>query len=142
MRNGVLAVLLLLAAGEALLALAACTGTEGERCIMPDSTMRECREGDIVLRKGTGMTSRIVCAAEGSEDYSHCGIVARAADGRLVVVHAVPDEPDFEGDPDRVKSEPIESFFSHIKAQRGRILRLAADRGCVKTHPLIKITKP
>ena len=40
-----------------------------------------------------------------------------------MVVHAVPDEPDFEGDVDRVKMERPEDFFSTIRASKGCVLR-------------------
>lgn len=107
----------------------ACGGSKPVGCIMPDTLMARCREGDIVLRKGTGIASRVVCASPQSDDYSHCGIIAADDDGRLLVVHAVPDEPDYEGDPDRVKAEPLLSFFSTIRASKGCLLRLsnAAD---------------
>ena len=76
---------------------------EKAHCIMPAGTTLE--EGDIVLRKGTGLTSRAVRIADGGSDFSHCGIIVDSC-GRKMVVHAVPDEPDFEGDVDRVKSGP------------------------------------
>ena len=60
--------------------------------------------------------------ADGGGDYSHCGIVVIAG-GKAMVVHAVPDEPDFEGDVDRVKMEPIRCFYSSIRASKGCVLR-------------------
>ena len=107
-----------------LLLCLSCGKSRVEGCVMPDSIKSQCCVGDIVLRKGTGMTSHVVCAAADSEDYSHCGIIALGEDGKLVVVHAVPDEPDFDGDPDRVKVEPLESFYSTIKSTKGCLLRL------------------
>lgn len=79
-------------------------------------------DGDIVLRRGCGITSRMVMAADGGSGYSHVGIVA-IVEGIPMVVHAVPDEPDHPEDVDRVKIEPIERFFSQANAEAGRILR-------------------
>ena len=93
---------------------------EKAHCIMPAGTTLE--EGDIVLRKGTGLTSRAVRIADGGSDFSHCGIIVDSC-GRKMVVHAVPDEPDFEGDVDRVKMERPEDFFSTIRASKGCVLR-------------------
>ena len=67
-------------------------------------------EGDLVFRKGTGLVSRAVLSADGKGTYSHIGIVVR--DGNeWKVVHAVPGEPDYEGEPDRVKIENVQEFF-------------------------------
>lgn len=82
------------------------------------------RDGDIALRRGCGIASRAVMFADKGSVYSHVGIVA-LVDGRAMVVHAVPDEPDFPGDVDRVKMEPIERFYSPVHAKAGRILRLS-----------------
>ena len=102
----------------------ACSGTKGERMILPDDLVLT--EGDIVFRRGTGLMSLTVVAADGGK-YSHMGIVVDSA-GVKMVVHAVPDEPDFPGDTDRVKMEPIESFFSSIRASKGCILRCVDRR--------------
>jgi hypothetical protein len=55
--------------------------------------------------------------------YSHIGIIVKHNDS-LKVVHAVPGEPDFKGDFDRVKLEPIGAFFSPSRALRGEIMRI------------------
>ena len=44
------------------------------------------------------------------EVYSHVGIL-KQIDNEWFVIHAVPDEPDFEGDTDRVKTDPLSRFF-------------------------------
>lgn len=106
----------------------ACSNPTTDRSILPDSLHIE--EGDVVLRRGTGMTSRAVMLADGGSDYSHCGIVV-IVDGKAMVVHAVPDEPDFEGDVDRVKMEPIRCFYSSIRASKGCVLR-CKNRGVAR----------
>lgn len=83
-------------------------------------------EGDLVFRRGAGLLSRIVLAADGGGSYSHVGIL-KLVESRWCVVHAVPGEPDFEGDVDRVKVEPLERFFAPERAVRGVVMRLAGD---------------
>jgi Orthopoxvirus protein of unknown function (DUF830). len=68
------------------------------------------REGDVVFRRGAGLISRAVLAADEDGQFSHIGIVVRNGNNWMVV-HAVPGEPEFKGDSDRVKMEPIASFF-------------------------------
>ena len=92
-------------------------------CIMPIDV--ELREGDIVFRRGGGMTSHIVLAADRDGNYSHVGIVAMDSTCRAMVVHAVPGEPDFEGDPDRVKMDAPERFFSSEFTSIGEVCRVA-----------------
>ena len=72
------------------------------------------REGDVVFRRGTGLISRAVLAADEDGQFSHIGIVVRNGN-HWMVVHAVPGEPEFKGDSDRVKMEPIASFFCSEK---------------------------
>lgn len=81
------------------------------------------RAGDIVFRRGGGFTSHAVLIADPEGEYSHVGIVAYSA-GRMMIVHAVPGEPDFEGDPDRVKMERPERFFSNMNACCGCVCRV------------------
>ena len=79
--------------------------------------------GDVVLRCGAGMLSHAVLLAEGNDGiYSHVGIVVDSA-GQPMIVHAVPDEPDYEGDPDRVKMDTPAKFFNRMQAIRGEVLR-------------------
>ena len=96
-----------------------CSGTKGERSILPDGMVLA--DGDIVFRRGTGMMSHTVVAADGGR-YSHVGIVVDSA-GVKMIVHAVPDEPDFPGDIDRVKMESPRKFFSTINANVGEVMR-------------------
>lgn len=93
-----------------------------EHSILPDDL--QLRQGDLVFRRGMGIESRVVYAADDSGEYSHVGIVAERA-GRLMIVHAVPGEPDFDGDPDRVKADSPDVFFSSLRAEKGAVCRLA-----------------
>lgn len=99
------------------------TGCEkSETCVMPANVRLE--EGDIVFRRGGGFTSHAVLMGDRGGQYSHVGIVA-VEGGRKVIVHAVPGEPDFDGDPDRVKKESPEEFFSSLKTDIGEVCRVA-----------------
>ena len=84
------------------------------------------REGDVVFRRGSGLISRAVLAADEDGQFSHIGIVVRKGNDWMVV-HAVPGEPEFKGDSDRVKMEPITSFFCSEKAKSGAVMRVKAD---------------
>lgn len=67
-------------------------------------------EGDLLFRKGTGIVGHIVTSVDNRGEFSHVGIVVRRGD-EWQVIHAVPHEPDFEGDFDRVKIESVDSFL-------------------------------
>lgn len=111
----------------ALLLLQVACKKEPER-VSVDQTPAETvlKEGDIVFRRGMGVTSQMVLIADTEGTYSHIGIVIKDS-GTWKVVHAVPGEPDFEGDPDRVKLERIQVFFEKEKAARGAVMRVKGD---------------
>lgn len=105
----------------AILSLAACDNkADGYRCLLPTGT--ELKEGDVVYRRGGGLVSHVVVAADRGGNYSHIGIVVDSA-GTKMIVHAVPGEPDFEGDEDRVKMDTPEHFFSSEYTSVGEICR-------------------
>ena len=91
----------------------------------------ELRPGDVVFRRGEGLTSQVVLVADREGEYSHTGIVVDSC-GTLLIVHAVPGEPDFEGDPDRVKADRPERFFSSTYATIGEVCRPADSAIAVK----------
>ncbi|MDD6517605.1 MAG: YiiX/YebB-like N1pC/P60 family cysteine hydrolase [Prevotella sp.] len=101
--------------------LVSCGEREEERSILPDD-FALCA-GDVVFRRGEGITSRAVLATDANGNYSHVGIVVDYAERRMIV-HAVPGEPDFEGDVDRVKMDTPEKFFSYKNASKGEVCRL------------------
>ena len=104
-----------------LLALTACSDNIGREGTIFPADLR-LSEGDIVFRRGGGFTSHAVLIADKGGAYSHVGIVVDSA-GQLMVVHAVPGEPDFEGDEDRVKMDRPADFFSTMRADRGAVYR-------------------
>ncbi len=102
-------------------ALTACSHrTSATGSLLPDTL--QLREGDVVLRRCTGLISRMVTMSDNGGQFSHTGIVVDSA-GIPMVVHAVPSEPDWEGDPDRVKMEPARSFLASDHAVTAAILR-------------------
>ena len=84
--------------------------------------LEKIEEGDLAFRCGRGVFSRIVTTAEEEGVYSHVGIVV-CDEGRWKVAHAVPAEPEYKGDFDRVKLEDIEVFFSPDRACSGCLVR-------------------
>lgn len=104
-----------------VLGLASCQPTVSDgRCLLPDSVQLE--EGDIVFRRGGGIESHAVMMIDNEGEYSHVGIVVDTL-GRKMIVHAVPGEPDFKGDVDRVKLDSVEKFFAPTNAIRGAVSR-------------------
>ncbi len=93
---------------------------------------RELHEGDLLFRRGIGVLGHAVTATDSEGRFSHVGI-AVCIDNRWHVVHAVPNEPDFEGDIDRVKCEPIERFFDEFRAGNGAVYRLSAPSEQIAT---------
>ena len=90
--------------------------------IYPDSV--DLRAGDLAFRCGGSFDSRAVLIADHGGDFSHVGIVVDD-NGKKMIVHAVPDEPEFEGDVDRVKMETPQKFFIRKNAAYGQISRYA-----------------
>lgn len=83
-------------------------------------------DGDLAFRRGIGVMSRVVLVADGGGIYSHVGIV-KWVGGVCCVVHAVPGEPEYKGDLDRVKVEPLTRFFASDRAARGEVMRMEVD---------------
>lgn len=87
-------------------------GTQEPVCI--DTTAL--RDGDLLFRMGLEGASRVVTVVGGG-DFSHVGLAYRTQ-GQWMVVHAVPNESP-PGVEDRVKCEPIDSFYAPDRACRG-----------------------
>lgn len=78
------------------------------------------REGDIVLRRGSGLESRVVITRTSSV-YSHVGLLHYdSVSAEWQVVHAVPAEEEAE----YLKTEPVSVFFSPERAERGAWIRV------------------
>ncbi len=110
----------------AMLAMTACVRSASEEGqVRDDLPLDSLRDGDVVFRMGISPESRAVMRLDtAGGQYSHVGIVI-GDNGKWKVVHAVPGESD--AGIDRVKIEPIDSFFLSTRAEHGAIMRL---KGC------------
>jgi hypothetical protein len=121
-----------------LLVLTGCRA-EGEEISERDISALEAlvQEGDLVFRRGQGLASRAVLAADRYRVYSHAGIVVRDS-GQWRVVHAVPGE----AGGDRVKMEPLAVFFRPQRALKGAVMRVedasTAQRAAVRAVELFR----
>lgn len=111
----------------ATLLVVGCSSDNHHRRIDVAALEQRLEPGDLVFRRGTGVVGHIVTSVDSRGEYSHVGI-AICKNGKWHVVHAVPYEPEFEGDYDRVKCESLEAFVAHYpKAAIGHY-RVAAER--------------
>ncbi len=101
--------------------LLACNREDKRNTILPPDIVLQA--GDVVFRQGIGATSRVVRMADDNGVYSHVGLVVDMGDS-LMIIHAVPGEPDYEGDYDRVKINTPEQFYSLQYAASGEVRRL------------------
>lgn len=116
----------LLTAVVAMMAMTACVRVVEEKgAVRDDLPLDSLCDGDLVFRQGVGPESQAVLQLDSAGgQYSHVGIVI-SDHGKWKVVHAVPGESD-DGI-DRVKIEPIDSFFLSTRAEHGAVMRL---KGC------------
>lgn len=113
-----------------LLCFAACGENKTSHySILPQDLKLEA--GDIVFRQGESMASNAVRVADRNGCYSHIGIVVDSA-GIPMIVHAVPNEPDFEGDTDRVKMDSPKNFFQRSRAEIGEVMRISQPQQAQK----------
>lgn len=91
-----------------------------QRDILPEDLSLS--PGDVVFRQGESFDSHVVRTADRNGTYSHIGIVVDTG-GAPMIVHAVPGEPDFDGDKDRIKLEAPDVFFRHDRATIGEVMR-------------------
>lgn len=82
------------------------------------------KNGDLIFRRGTGVVGHVVTMADKQGLYSHVGIIV-SKDTAVYVVHAVPHEPDFDGDFDRVKCENITKFIGRYPDANIGLYRLS-----------------
>lgn len=110
-----------------------------EHTMLPDDVCL--KAGDIVLRCGSGITSRAVQYADGGGCYSHVGMVVDSS-GVMMIVHAVPDEHDGSNDVDRVKMDAADVFFSSMRTSNGRVMRyadsIAARRAAAEAYRIYR----
>lgn len=126
----------------ALLVFAGCSGCSSTSTTDFSALVTKLEEGDLLFRKGTGVVGHIVTSVDNRGDYSHVGIVVRK-DGAWQVVHAVPHEPDFKGDIDRVKIESVERFLGRYpEASFGHYrVKIASDSVAIAVANALRLSE-
>ncbi len=89
----------------------------------PHIPIETLKQGDLAFRRGVGFASEAVRHIDTDGLYSHIGIVVNHND-TLKIAHSVPDERTGKEDIDRVKIDPIDSFFAPARAIKGEIVRM------------------
>ncbi len=92
----------------------------------PQIPIEQLQPGDIVFRRGEGITSSIVVHNDSDGKYSHVGIVVEC-DSSLKIVHSVPNENSSQAKDDIIQLDDINTFFSPKSARRGEIMRMPLD---------------
>ena len=126
----------------ALLVFAGCSGCSSTSTTDFSALVTKLEEGDLLFRKGTGVVGHIVTSVDNRGDYSHVGIVVRK-DSAWKVVHAVPHEPDFKGDIDRVKIESVERFLGRYpEASFGHYrVKIASDSVAIAVANALRLSE-
>ena len=90
--------------------------------VRDDLPLNQLRDGDLVFRCGMSTESQAVKAMDKNRGvYTHVGIAIKR-NGKWQVVHAVPGES--SDGTDRVKVEPLDTFFLSTRAEHGAVMRL------------------
>ena len=98
---------------------------KGGRQAPENLPVEQFRDGDLAFRRGMGLTSRAVLAADRRGAYSHVGIL-KQLDGTWCVIHAVPGESDTRSGEERVKVDALDVFFARSRAASGAVMRVEA----------------
>lgn len=94
---------------------------ERNKKIIPDISSYNLEDGDIILRKGRSVNSRVVMMSKNNENYSHIGIVIKS-DSSVFVVHSSPDDIN-DKDGNIIRKEEINDFLSEDKSVAMAIYR-------------------
>jgi hypothetical protein len=85
------------------------------------------RNGDVVLRRGSGVISRSVLTWDTRSTYSHAGLIVEDADG-ILVVHV---EPRVGSGAGHVVVEPLAAFLAADRATAAAVYRLRSGTQAV-----------
>lgn len=97
----------------------------GQRYTLSEEEVALLQDGDIILRRGSGLVSDMIAALLQEErDLSHCGIVVRRKDG-FRVVHAVSNNI---SDHDGMQVHGLQEFVRQSKPGSVVVCRLRTDR--------------
>lgn len=89
--------------------------------VREDLPLNQLRDGDLLFRCGISFESQAVARLDSGGLYTHVGIAVNDG-GTWRVVHAVPGESN-DG-VDRVKVEPVDTFFLTTRAVHGAAMRV------------------
>ena len=96
--------------------------------VVVDTT--QLREGDLLLRMGDGMESRVVAQLSGVE-YSHIALAHRGPTGWMAV-HAVPGEIEPGQQHEYLKAEPLDRYYAADRAASGAVVRVGCSDTCAR----------
>ncbi|MBR6489557.1 MAG: hypothetical protein IKT03_03385 [Muribaculaceae bacterium] len=116
--------LLIIAIAATAVATSCVRHTDEDGKVRHDLPLQLLRDGDLVFRCGTSAESEAILKIDSTGQYTHVGIVINL-NGKWQVVHVVPEESN--NGLDRVKTEPIDTFFLTSRAVHGKAMRL---QGC------------
>lgn len=86
-------------------------GTTTAQALVPNSVLKQLKEGDFILRQGGGAFSEKIIEFMGEQrHFSHIGLVARV-DGKLKIIHSVSEELSGR---DGVQTQAINAFVSDV----------------------------
>lgn len=110
-------------------ALSCTRNPDGGGMVRSNLPLQQLRDGDLLFRCGTSVESQAVVDMDRNKGvYSHIGIAINQG-GKWKVVHAVPGEN--RDGVDRVKIEPVDTFFLTTRAIHGAAMRM---KGCDNEH--------
>lgn len=100
---------------------------------------RSLEDGDMIFRRGVGLTSDFVVSVDRASLFSHVGMICKKA-GHAYVIHILPDEG--RGEDDTVRMEPLARFLSPGERFRFRRLPLVGQSrshgaACCRRGPLL-----
>lgn len=85
---------------------------------------RSLEDGDMIFRRGVGLTSDFVVSVDRASLFSHVGMICKKA-GHAYVIHILPDEG--RGEDDTVRMEPLARFLSPENASGFAVCRLSGQ---------------
>lgn len=80
------------------------------------------REGDLIVRRGIAISSRVVERADKSMSYSHIGVLV-LQNGKWCVIHCVPGESEETGGLEVMKCDSLALFLRDDRAEAAAIYR-------------------
>lgn len=90
------------------------------------------QEGDLIFRKGCGIESQIVVAADKGASYSHVGLLIYQQEGWMVL-HAVPGEETETNGKQVIKQDALSLFLGSDRCIQACIMRYDTTPEAIET---------